>query len=84
MKVRYKEAIIINDEHAIFLTDDDVKEFNYAASCRSDGKYEEMTKSDIIAIIAYNLNIYYRGKMLGFNDTEVREEICEILEKSTL
>lgn len=80
MKVRFQETLILDGKHALFVTEDDVQEFNHAASA-SDKELGEFDKQEILTFLADNIHIYYRGKMWGFNDTEAREEICKELEK---
>lgn len=72
MNLRIREVMVLDDTHPIFLTEEDVLDFNVAASCID----KELDRDEILTFLVKNIHIYYRGKMFGFNDTEVREEIC--------
>ena len=71
---------VVNDEHAILMTEDDYEQFKHAISC-IDENPPEWDNDEILDFLTTEINIYYLGKMWGFNDTEVREEICETIEK---
>ncbi len=81
MNIKIREVLVLDGQHAIFLTDEDVKEFNNAASCRNDGKHVPMSIDDVLMFLVHNIDIYYEGKKWGFNDTCVREDLCAVLER---
>lgn len=79
MKVSMRECIVFDDKHAILVTDDEVDTFNVA----TEEFVEPLMKHEVIEFFKKHMDIYYRGKMWGFSDTEVRDEIYVIFRDST-
>jgi len=70
---------VIVGDHCIYMTDEDFEEFNDAACHVLE---EEMLQAEVLAFLSRNTGLYYQGKLWGFNDTEVRSDLCEKLEEA--
>jgi hypothetical protein len=58
----------------ILMSESDIWEFHCATDEVTD---TPMSKEQIVDFMEVNSSIYYQGKEWGFNDTEVREWICD-------
>lgn len=78
--VEKKTVIVADGTDAIYLSDADMKEINIVLSIVS----KEWDVYQAMSFFVEHPDLYYDGKKWGFNDTEVRDSICEIIEKGVL
>lgn len=70
---------IMTEDDCFYMTEENFGDFNDAASCVLE---EEMLQLEILAFLVNNPRLYHQGKMWGFNDTEVRGDICKKLREA--